>query len=278
MANSSTIRNRLTHTNWKLAFKPFLCITSTRRLMISYFGCPFFLSQLLLFFSFFFFFFFFLFSFFSFLSFFSFFSFLFFLYFLFFPILVAPFFSVSCYFSFLFFISLFFSVSCYFSFLYFLFLFFIATFLFFLFLLFGYLLWFSPSSEHLIVNFIILIFPILRRFVFTFYLLILNSQLHSALYRGWLGQHRFCYNTNTWPSFLNSWMSFWFFFKTWKTWPIVWKTRPYVLKHILVRVFCKIQFLKIWTVKSTAYSLESNMINLFNLLFVYNIWNYSLKY
>ena len=157
MANSSTIRNRLTHTNWKLAFKPFLCTTSTRRLMIFYSGCPFFLSQLPLFFS-----------------------------------------------------------------------------------LFGYLLWFSPSSHHLIVNFIILIFPILRRFVFTFYLLILNSQLHSTLYRGWLGQHRFCYNTNTWPSFLNSWMSFWFFLKAWKTWPIVWKTRPYVLKHILVRVFCKI--------------------------------------
>ena len=64
-------------------------------------------------------------------------------------------------------------------------------------------------------------------------------------YRGWLGQHRPCCNTNTQPSFLNTRPSFlntrpsfWFSLKPSKARPSVWKARPGVLKQVLDWMFC----------------------------------------
>ena len=106
-------------------------------------------------------------------------------------------------------------------------------------------------------------------------------------YREWLGQHGPCYDINTRSSLLDflkaskarssvwkAWASIW------STWESDWKARPHVLKQILDRVFCQQELLKIWSVKSIAYSLESNLINhfIFNLHFTNNSWSYSLRH
>ena len=60
--------------------------------------------------------------------------------------------------------------------------------------------------------------------------------------------------------------------------PSVWKGRASVLKQALGRVFCSREFMKIWSVKSTIYSLQSSVINLFNLHFINNTYIYSLRH
>ena len=103
----------------------------------------------------------------------------------------------------------------------------------------------------------------------------------------WLGQREPCYDINTWPSILD-------FLKVskarssvWKAWASIlntresdWKARPHVLKQIIGRVFCQQEFLKIWSVKNTVYSLESNLINyfIFNPHFTNNSWSCSLRH
>ena len=102
----------------------------------------------------------------------------------------------------------------------------------------------------------------------------------SNNYHEWLGQHEPCYDINTWPSLLeflkasNARSSFW------KAWASDWRARPHVLKQMLDRVFCQQEFLKIWSVKSTLYSLESNLINysIFNLYFTNNSWSHSSRH
>ena len=109
----------------------------------------------------------------------------------------------------------------------------------------------------------------------------------SNNYHEWLGQHEPCYDINTWPSLLeflkasNARSSFW------KAWASIlntresdWRARPHVLKQMLGRVFCQQEFLKIWSVKSTVYSLESNLINysIFNLYFTNNSWSHSSRH
>ena len=51
------------------------------------------------------------------------------------------------------------------------------------------------------------------------------SLLRRGNYRGWFGQHGPCFNTNTWPRFLNTPLSFRFSLKVSKVWPSVWKSR-----------------------------------------------------
>ena len=92
----------------------------------------------------------------------------------------------------------------------------------------------------------------------------------SNNYREWLGQHEPCYDKNTWPSLLDFLKASKAQLSVWKAWASIlntresdWKARPHVLKQMLVRVFCQEEFLKIWSVKSTVYSLESNLIILF---------------
>ena len=109
----------------------------------------------------------------------------------------------------------------------------------------------------------------------------------SNNYHEWLGRHEPCYDINTWPSLLeflktsNAWLNFW---KAWasilNTWESDWGVRPHVLKQMFVRVFCQQQFLKIWSVKSTVFSLESNLINysIFNLYFTNNSWSHSSRH
>ena len=96
-------------------------------------------------------------------------------------------------------------------------------------------------------------------FFFVIYEMLDEIGAFKRIYRGWLGQHGLCYNTNMWPSILNtspsfsnSRPSFWFSLKTSKAWPSVWKARPIVwkarlsvwkaracvLKQALCRVFC----------------------------------------
>ena len=109
----------------------------------------------------------------------------------------------------------------------------------------------------------------------------------SNNYHEWLGKHEPCYDINTWPSLLQ-------FLKASNTRSIVWKTlasilntresdwkvRSHVLKQMLGRVFCQQECLKIWFVKSTVYSLESNLINysIFNLHFTKNSWSHFLRH
>ena len=91
------------------------------------------------------------------------------------------------------------------------------------------------------------------------------------MYRGWLGQHGLCCNTNTRQSFSNTRPSFWFSLKPSKARLSVWKARqarPSVLKQALVWLFCYRDFMEIWSVKSTVCSLQSSGINLFNLHFI----------
>ena len=47
---------------------------------------------------------------------------------------------------------------------------------------------------------------------------------------------------------------------------------------VLGRVFHSREFMKIWSVKSTVYSLESSVINIFNLHFINNNFSYSLRH
>ena len=96
-------------------------------------------------------------------------------------------------------------------------------------------------------------------FLFLIYEMLDEIGAFKRIYRGWLGQHGLCYNTNMWPSILNtlpsfsnSRPSFWFSLKASKAWPSVWKARPIVwkpqlsvwkaracvLKQALCRVFC----------------------------------------
>ena len=106
-------------------------------------------------------------------------------------------------------------------------------------------------------------------------------------YHEWLGQHEPYYDINTWRSLLefrkasNAWSSFW------KAWAIIlntresdWRAPPHVLKQILGRVFCQQEFPKIWSVKSTVYSLECNLINysVFNLYFTNNSRSHSSRH
>ena len=104
-------------------------------------------------------------------------------------------------------------------------------------------------------------------------------------YHQWLGQHEPCYDINTWPSLLESLKASNARSSVWKAWASNlnaresdWKARPHVLKQMLGRVFCQQEFLKIWSVESTVYSLESNLINysIFNLHFTNNSWSHSL--
>ena len=106
-------------------------------------------------------------------------------------------------------------------------------------------------------------------------------------YHEWLGQHEPCYDINTWPSLLDFLQALKARLSVWKAWASIlntresdWKARPHVLKQMLVRVFCQEEFLKIWSVKSTVYSLESNLINysIFNLYFTNNSWSHSLRH
>ena len=110
----------------------------------------------------------------------------------------------------------------------------------------------------------------------------------SNNYREWLGQHEPCYDINTWPSLLDFRKALKARLSVWKARASIlntresdWKARPHVLKQLLVRVFCQEEFLKIWSVKSTVYSLESNLINLhliFYLHFTNDSWSYSLRH
>ena len=61
----------------------------------------------------------------------------------------------------------------------------------------------------------------------------------SGIYRGWLGQDRPCYNTNTQPTFSNIRPSFQFSLKPSKARPSVSKARPSVSKACL-------SVLKVW--------------------------------
>ena len=106
-------------------------------------------------------------------------------------------------------------------------------------------------------------------------------------YHQWLGQHEPCYDKNTWPSLLESLKASNARSSVWKAWASNlnaresdWKARPHVLKQMLGRVFCQQEFLKIWSVESTVYSLESNLINysIFNLHFTNNSWSHSLRH
>ena len=106
-------------------------------------------------------------------------------------------------------------------------------------------------------------------------------------YHQWLGQHEPCYDINTWPSLLESLKASNARSSVWKAWASNlnaresdWKARPHVLKQMLGRVFCQQEFLKIWSVESTVYSLESNLINyaIFNLHFTNNSWSHSLRH
>ena len=110
----------------------------------------------------------------------------------------------------------------------------------------------------------------------------------SNNYHEWLGQHEQCYDINTWPSLLefplkarNARSSFW---KAWasilNTRKSAWRAWPHVLKQMLGRVFCQHEFLKIWSVKNTVYSLEFNLINssIFNLYFTNNSWSHSSRH
>ena len=108
----------------------------------------------------------------------------------------------------------------------------------------------------------------------------------SNNYHEWLGQHESCYDINIWPSLLEFLKASNARSSVWKAWASIlntresdWKARPHVLKHMLGRVFCQQEFLKIWSVKSTVYSLESNLINysIFNLYFINNSWSHSLR-
>ena len=106
-------------------------------------------------------------------------------------------------------------------------------------------------------------------------------------YHQWLGQHEPCYDINTWRSLLESLKASNARSSVWKAWASNlnaresdWKARPHVLKQMLGRVFCQQEFLKIWSVESTVYSLESNLINysIFNLHFTNNSWSHSLRH
>ena len=121
---------------------------------------------------------------------------------------------------------------------------------------------------------------------------IVRGKRCGGFYRCWLGQHGPCCNTNMRPSFLktrpsfsNTRPSFWFSLKAskarpsvWKARLSVWKVRPCVLQQTFGRVFRYRNFMKIWSVKSTVCSLESSVINLFNLNFINNICSYSLRH
>ena len=92
----------------------------------------------------------------------------------------------------------------------------------------------------------------------------------SNNYHEWLGQHEPCYDINTWLSILNFLKASEARSSVWKAWASIlntresdWKVRPHALKHMLGRVFCQQEFLKIWSVKSTVYSLECYLIILF---------------
>ena len=109
----------------------------------------------------------------------------------------------------------------------------------------------------------------------------------SNNYHEWVGQHEPRYDINTWPSLLeflkasNVRSSFW---KSWastlNTRESDWRARRHVLKQMLGRVFCQQESLKIWSVKSTVYSLGSNLINysIFNLYFTNNSWSHSSRH
>ena len=109
----------------------------------------------------------------------------------------------------------------------------------------------------------------------------------SNNYREWSGQHEPCYDINTCPSLLEFLKASNARSSVWKAWASIlntresdWKARPHILKQMLAGVFCQQEFLKIWSVKSTVYSLESNLINyfIFNLHFTNNSWSYSLRH
>ena len=89
----------------------------------------------------------------------------------------------------------------------------------------------------------------------------------SNNYREWLGQHELCYHINTWPSLSDFIKASKAQSSVWKAWASIfntresyWKALPHVLKQMLGQVFCQQEFLLIWSVKSTVYSPESNLI------------------
>ena len=68
-------------------------------------------------------------------------------------------------------------------------------------------------------------------------LLCCSLSFSPVLYHDWLGQHGLCCNTNTSPSFLNTWSSFSCSLKPSKAWLTVWKAWLCVLKQLLDGVF-----------------------------------------
>ena len=109
----------------------------------------------------------------------------------------------------------------------------------------------------------------------------------SNNYREWSGQHEPCYDINTCPSLLEFLKASNARSSVWKALASIlntresdWKARWHVLKEMLGQFFCQQEFLKIWSVKSTVYSLESNLINysIFNLYFTNNSWSHSSRH
>ena len=105
--------------------------------------------------------------------------------------------------------------------------------------------------------------------ILALFTILLHAIAQGLSYRRWLGQNGPCCYRNMLASFSNTWQSFWFFLKpskarlgVWKAPSSLWDTRPSVLKQALGRVFCQIEFMKISSVKSTAYSLQSSVIHL----------------
>ena len=105
----------------------------------------------------------------------------------------------------------------------------------------------------------------------------------SCNYHEWLEQHESCYDINTWPNlleFLKASKARSSFRKAWasilNTRESDWRAWSHVLKQMLGRVFCQQEFLKIWSVKSTVCSLESNLINysIFNLYLTNKSWSH----
>ena len=142
----------------------------------------------------------------------------------------------------------------------------------------------------------------LQEFLIMYQLLVdkgVKGLIIQTLFLTEMSFHIMCCNTNTrpsfsntWSSFLNtrlsfpnSWPSFWFSFKAskdrprvWKTQPSVWKPRPRVLKQVLDQVFYYRELMKIWSVKSTVYLLESSVINFFPVHLISNTCTYSLRH
>ena len=92
----------------------------------------------------------------------------------------------------------------------------------------------------------------------------------SNNYCEWLRQHEPCYNKYLANPFG--------FSKSFKGSIECLKSLGHYFKYL--GEYCQQEFLKIWSVKSTVYSLESNLINysIFNLYFTNNSWSHSSRH